>query len=421
MRLLLYISFIMMLVSCSTQELEKQLVKDIEVTLSCNVCSYVAGDTVILTILLSGVEVDSIELDLLFTHSHGELLSSHSLIEGENRITVPAVISQKRGKVLGQVLGNGKILDRVTFDIEPRDPYDLVESYSGPATIESSGIDWHLITAIAKDEFDNPVADGTEMEFNIRYPNGSIRRVKRDMEKLLNGVRIDAVTKAGKIFTGVKSGTAHSMEREVLVTPTWPERFNLEIVNFLPFAEQRQVLRLRTSIIKDRYNNTIADATAVQFEVKDDLGSISKFISYTVSGRAEVQIENPEKATNWKVQAYVDQSKSSNTLNLRFNESVIDIPIEYSDDESMLIFGPILGPLDQFVANGVILSFEIKATSSNEWKSYQAEVFEGYYHWNIPKKIFQSGAYDCRAFIGDSQSAFSFNYLSEKENYDRRE
>lgn len=338
---------------------------------------------------------------VFMTYSLGEHMMQVSPDQNRLLIPIPKEISNLRGAVYASIYRSGRLLARTHFKINPLEPYEQIASYSGPATIESSGIDWHLITAIPKDKYNNPVANGTIVNFASTYPNGAKRSLSKPIESLLTGIRIDPIKKAGKVYTGISSGSAHSTEREVLVTATWPVGFSLMVEEYYPVAEQRQVVRLNTSIIRDQYANTVADGTSVTFVRTDQSGEINTFNSFTVNGRAEVQLENPLDKSTWEVYAYVDQSARSKSIRLVFNESIKKIPIEYDTLQESIVFGPITGPLQQFVPNGTELLYSI--TGEAYANSYVAEIIDGYVDWTVPRKTYPPGEYIVKASLGSTQ------------------
>jgi hypothetical protein len=366
---------------------------------------YYAGDQIILIAdIIDNQSIDSFLV--IFTYSLGESIlkvkpESDSLV-----ITVPDEISTLRGAVYISLMRGGHTTASTSFHIKPLQPFEQIASYGGPATIESSGIDWHLITTIPKDPYGNPVADGTEVDFSLLYPGGAMIQRKEKVESLLTGIRINSITKAGKIYIGAKSGTAHAVEREVLVTPTWPTNFELEVLEFFPIADQRQVVRLRTSIILDRFGNTIADGTIINFVKEEDKGRINNYVSFTVSGRAEVQIENPNYETIWEVYAFIDQSVKSETKKLYFQTGDIEIPIAYVKQKRSFRIGPITGLLNQFVPNGTNIEIEFKGP--NVLKYYSGEINNGYYEWYVPTTMPGPNTFTMKVSIGDHQKTVEF-------------
>ncbi len=371
---------------------------------------YDAGDTISITADVDGY-VDQ-RLHALITYSFGEYMIPLSVESDQLVIALPEVLAQLRGEYRINIYSNGVKKASTQFGIDPLEPYEHVSSYSGPATIESSGIDWHLITAIPKDKYNNPVADGTEVEFNLRYPDGRERRQIEEIEGMLTGIRIDPIRQAGKIYTGITSGNAHATEKEVRVTPTWPRDFTLEVLEYIPYAEQRQIVRIRSSVVKDRYDNTVADGTAMVFVVDDGRGGITRYNSFTVSGRGEVVLENPHVESRWTIYAYIDQSARTPEISLFFEGAVMDIPVAYEPDSQQIKFGPVIGALDQFVPNGVMMTYQVSGEGINT--AYEVELYEGYYIWDIPLKTYPTGDYHIEAQLGDSQQSFDFSLVNDE-------
>ena len=116
----------------------------------------------------------------IITHSLGEYSTVTLPKDRSVKVTIPDFISNKAGQILLSCICDRENIGSIKLSIVPGEPYKKIDSYSGPATIESSGIDWHLVTGIVKDQYDNPCADGTEINYALRYPDNRNRKVKQE-------------------------------------------------------------------------------------------------------------------------------------------------------------------------------------------------------------------------------------------------
>jgi len=270
-----------------------------------------------------------------------------------------------------------QIKDQKSLLIKASDIISPIELFTGPNTIWVNDIQPSMVVALPKDEYENAGREGDSILFQSRHPDGSITANHIDIEHQLAYKKLNSAYKSGKVFIGTSEDESGAKEQRVDVISLWPTGIQIEVVDYIPYADNRQFYKLTTEVLKDINGDIISDGTLIQFEVENKDKSVH-YNSYSIEGVANVYIRNPSYASRWSARAYVgDQVILSNRIQLDFKTNVKSIPIEKINDA--IIVGPISSYIGQFIPDGT------KVRLKNNGKSIIEESEDGMVKFEKPQ------------------------------------
>ena len=268
-------------------------------------------------------------------------------------LSLPAAWTQRSGVASLRIWHQGRLLASHAIRLVPLPTAPPLDLYLGSKAIVASPRYWSMLTAIPADRLLNPVADHTPVLIDMLRPNDSRQRINTETRNLVAYQRITAQTKAGKTMVGITVDGIAGKEKELLEVPDFPLDFTIQTAAFTPIADQRQVFRVRTSVLTDRNRNVVSDGTLVKFRCEDPDGTIRQVSGYTLRGVAEVALENPGWSGRLRLSASVFGSARSNQLVLDFPTSITGLPVWIDAASRVVQIGPITETLGQLAPNGL--------------------------------------------------------------------
>ena len=305
---------------------------------------------------------------------------------------------EESGEVEFIVVAEAEVLDRHKLKVLPLRGDSLIESYLGPKTIIVGGKEKTMLTNITTDKYGNPISDGSLVNYSVRFPMEQAYTVGVKTDHLVSFVQLRSKDITGKIIIGANSSDASIREQEVRVTPGFAQNISIELIEWFPYADSRQTVWLKSSVIKDDHGNVVADGTMVSYVVKDGVDIINEYKSYTVGGISNVFIENPKVESNWKVIAKTDDENKSNILELNFQSNIENMAFDYNKGEHSISVGPITSELGQYINDGTEVSLTIK--KGGEEIKLEKEALDGYCEFKLRGKKFVQGTYALALEVG---------------------
>jgi hypothetical protein len=168
----------------------------------------------------------------------------------------------------------------------------LSEPLLGPRSACVGSTDDSMAAVIAADQYGNAPADGTPIDLNIAYPDGTSATEELALRSGLAWANVQGRTRAGIIEVGATAKRVVSSRADMNVAACAPSPFGLSAEPAGLPADGRQVLTLRTAPIVDRYDNPMPDGTLVTFLVTTPAGEL-RLPAQTISGVAEVSLRAP--------------------------------------------------------------------------------------------------------------------------------
>ena len=337
-------------------------------------------------------------LCLIWSGPYGDMLYIEENRSGDTvYFPIAEQAFQRSGVAMLSLCQKGQVLDKKTLNILPLSPIGVIETYAGEKTMVVKSDQTAMIVAIPKDTFGNPSMAGTPVQYALRYPGAPVSMLNNVINKVVSAQLINAGPKTGKILIGVSSDEANSIEETITLMSTWPSVFNIKAESWFPFADSRQNIIVRTGFIKDAWGNVVTDGTLLHFVIEEDGVQVAKYRGYTSSGAAQIQIENPDHAADWKIYALSEGGISSNTINLNFDIYVQELPFYYDPEQKSIVVGPIRGILGQMVTDDLEIQL-ILERPDNEYH-FSGLTENGYCTVLLPD-TFSAGKYQCQVLAG---------------------
>lgn len=305
---------------------------------------------------------------------------------------------EERGDVEFIVTAEATVLDRHKLKIMPLAGDSLIESYLGPKTIMVGGKEKTMLTNVTTDKYGNAISDGSLVNYSVRYPTEQAYTIGINTDHLVSFVQLWSKDVTGKIIIGANNNGASIREQEVRVTPGFPQKFTIELIEWFPYADSRQTVWLRSSVIKDDHDNVVADGTMVSYLVMDGLDVINEYKSFTVGGISNVFIENPKIESRWEVLAKTDDQNKSNVIALDFQSNIENVAFDYNRRAHSISVGPITSELGQFINDGTEVSLTIK--KGEDEIRLENEALDGFCEFKLRGKKFVQGTYALALEVG---------------------
>lgn len=296
------------------------------------------------------------------SNSYGSILITPTTKENNIEYVFPEQITQQSGWVHWTFIGQQN--KEGDFYIHPTKNATHIETYLGPPSIETSDKNYAMLVVIPFDEYNNPVAKNTPIEVNKKH----FKTTSKD-EILFNGMigykYILGSTKAGRTFISTKCLGLDSKEYTLEITPNIPTNFNIFSSRVHEYGDGNQILKLNTSTIKDKYNNTVADGTFVTFHIQNKAGMFLTTHGNTINGVATAQMIHPEHQDTYTITAEVNNLCESNTLKIDFKNAILDYKINYSDLNKTVTIGPFKSFMNQLLPDGLFVNLKLVNSKGN--------------------------------------------------------
>ena len=341
------------------------------------------------------------QLQLLIANKWGMKVLESEIENDRISFDLSNILFQERGDIEFILTAEQTVLDRHKLEILPFAGDSLVESYLGPKTIFVGGAERTMLTNVTTDKYGNPVADGSRVDYSIRYPGEKAYRQTIRTEELVSFIQLYSKEKIGKIIIGANSDKASIREQEVRVIPGSPTQISIEIVEWFPYADSRQTVWLRSDVIRDSFGNVVADGSMISFVVIGDGKIINEYKSYTVSGISNIYIENPPSETSWSVFAKTNDENISNVLSLDFESNIESVAFDYDRSNHSISVGPITSNLGQFVNDGTAINLTIK--NGEDETILENETLDGFCEFKLGGEKFEQGTYALALDVGGEQ------------------
>jgi hypothetical protein len=309
---------------------------------------------------------------------------------------IPDSVMMQSGLLDLSLFYDKNLIAEAQIFIKPLQPFEPLETFLGSKSIIADGGEhWSMITAIPTDKFINPVYENTPVHFGFKRPNGTSEDYDIPTKHLVSFKKIYSQQKVGKTIISIKAANAAGKEKELLEISGYPRPFNIENDELYLYADARQYFKLKTGIIKDKFENVVSNGTLVSINIKDTDGSNRQLTSYTIGGIARLMVQNPNKAGTMQISANIYGDVESNQLNIKFQETIKDFKISYNKQTEVLKIGPLIGAMGQYIADGA----EVEVILNPRQENLKALVIEGYAKLNLKQEQHPIGEMTVR-FVG---------------------
>lgn len=397
-RLFIYIFLVAFFQSCETER-EQRNQSDLIVNILSIPADINAGNNIELSIS-SNQKATAL---LLFDGAFGIQTFDLFLEEGETNHIISGELTKWSGLASVLITNKELVLSEKQINILPLKPHDPMEIYAGPKTIWNDRKQPSMLVAISRDSLQNISKEGTKVDFQFRYPNGQLYELKSQTSHLLSAAVLEGNQASGEIAVGISDEGSFSSEQRIDIVPSWPRKIEIELIDHVPYADNRHFASLRTKKLIDEVGEQIPDGTLVHFNIISDKGNVSLYRAFTIDGMASVFIKNPSYATLWNVSASIGSVIKSNTLKLFFESPIKQIKYRFLETNNELAIGPLVSYLDQYVADGMKVYVSIGDLVIVE------ETDQGFVKINLNQYDLPKGLLDLKIMVSDKQIVDKLN------------
>lgn len=302
--------------------------------------------------------------------------------------------------------------------ITPGPAVDPILPLVGPRAIIAGGEQWTMVIATARDGLANPVAEGSLVTFRAQHPVAptaapaiGVETIVTRTQNLIAWTRIYSRNRAGPLRLAVNADFGHSPERVVLVTPGLPLPFQLLADKVTVPADGRQLVRISSSQILDRFGNVLPDGTSVLLLATLGEQDQRSLPATTVDGRLYTTIQAPSEPGTMRIQGWI-AGISSEPLTLTFTPGPALQSIRLATKKVaaglQVIAGPLVGDLGQFIPDGADVTFTITAPNG-QTETVIAPADYGYAQLLLRKGALVDGEYQVTVTAGTGQGVITFS------------
>ena len=311
MKKMLFFGFIFILiVACKKSKQEKPVINKIAIEWVSKPDQAVVGDAIEFSFKSNKANAFRLKL----TNGFSATLTNGITNNTTTKFLIPSHISKRAGLINYYVLHEKNVISKGVITVHPDKELNILESYFGPQHIVASTDDFSSLVTIPTDIYDNP--NKITFSTNISYKNTE-EILTNKLTEIIHYRNYFSKTKKGKIFVKSKSNSVYSKKFEARILASSPIDFKIDYDRNNSLADGKELTTLMTSVIKDKYDNTIENGTLVSFILKGNNKTL-KVYGKTINGIAKTQILHPKTAQSFIITAYVNGFANSNDINISY-------------------------------------------------------------------------------------------------------
>ena len=299
---------------------------------------------------------------LYCSNSYGSTLVNPIFEDDILQYHIPQHMSNKIGVINWQLLIDDQSISG-QINMKPKAEVATMETYIGPPSIEAGETDYSMVVVIPTDSRDNPIPENSLVQVKHQFLD-SEQTDQVFTKNLIAFKNISSYKGSGRILVASSAMNTNSKEFTIDVTAAIPTNFNIAYNRPHQYADGNQITTFSTSIIKDRQNNVVSDATYVLFLIEDDKRNILRTSGTTINGVASAKMIHPDKASNWTVKAFVEGMAESNAISLNYKQVVEDFTVNFSEDGRTITVGPIKSFMQQLIPDGLQVKLKVYANET---------------------------------------------------------
>ena len=303
---------------------------------------------------------------------------------------IPYSISSKIGVVNWKLIYEDSLVSG-KLQIRPKKEVSSMETYIGPPSIEAGGTDYTMLVVIPTDSLDNPFPENTLVLAKHQFLN-SEKNEEIFTKNLISYKNIYSQKESGRILVSSESLGTNSKEFSVTVFPAIPIDFKISAKRPHGYADGNQITTFSTSIIVDKHNNIVSDATYVTFFITNEKGNVLKTSGATINGIATSKMIHPDYETQWSVKAYVDGIAESELIILKYKQVIKDFEVVFSENNRDITVGPLQSFMKQIIPDGLQVNLLIYKNNTL-FKTETKTSFEGLVNFNLKSDIYKNDNY----------------------------
>ncbi len=315
---------------------------------------YIAGSVITLNFKLTNCQPE----DIYLSTSYGNTVIAPSNIHNNNvSYQIPSFISNKAGWVYWRFT-NTLQKTKGEFYILPHQQVKAIENYLGPPSLDVGNNDYAMLVSIPLDNFNNPVSKNTPITIHQSFLNTQSKN-KILSNGMLGYDLIYTKTKSGRILMNTTCNNKNAKELTLEIRPNNPTDFKITLNTVHNFADGNQIVKFKTSVIKDQYDNIVANGTYINFKIQNNLNQVFQTYGTTINGVANAELIHPDYKQTWNIQAYVNGMAKSNIKSITFKEAVLNFEAKYNATKKTVTVGPFKSFMNQFIPDGLFVKLNI--------------------------------------------------------------
>lgn len=311
---------------------------------------------------------------LYIENSYGNTLIPPANRSNTSVYKLPPFISQKKGWNYWEITQNNHVT-KGSFYIKPQPKIKQIETYLGPPSLLTGNNEYARLVVMPLDSFDNPAQKETPINILEDFRN-NIYNTTIYSEGIIGYKLIDTEKKSGRKFLSVICQNTSAKELSLEILPNYPTNFNIEIINTHAYADGNQTIVFKTSVIKDIYDNIVANGTLVNFMVTNNLNQTFYTYGSTINGIATANIVHPNSKQTWNIKGFVNEICESNIIKFSFLNAVTEFDLDFDSKEKTLKIGPVKSYMNQFIPDGLPIKLDI-LTNNQVIKTLMGETEKG--------------------------------------------
>ncbi|SEB50647.1 hypothetical protein SAMN04489761_1102 [Tenacibaculum sp. MAR_2009_124] len=227
--------------------------------------------------------------------------------------TIPKSLSKISGVLSYSLSYNNHVIDNGNINILPLNTA-LLETYCGPSHMVASLIDYSMIVVIPNDIYDNP---NSGEHYTVEFDTKTKIEELVQTDELLSHRRIYSRQKKGKVLAKAYIDTIKSKVSDIIILANNATDFTISYTRNTSFSDGKELTTLKTSVIRDGYDNIIENGTMVNFYLTFNKTHL-KIHGKVINGIATAQFVHPEIKREYSVQAFIENVSTSNIINIKY-------------------------------------------------------------------------------------------------------
>jgi hypothetical protein len=241
-----------------------------------------------------------------------------------------------------------------------------IEVLVGPRRIPADETSVASVLTIPTDRLGNPVADGTDVSYALRRPDGRLENASVDTERLLGVVEVRAGSVSGATTVAARVGTARGAAAELVEEPGAPTSGFALVLDHLDAAGALgETPAVHIDGLRDRFGNLIADGALVSVVVAGGGIDGAQVQGTLIGGSARIPLPPVDRSGVLTVQAFIDGVGSEVLRHVvppsESERAAIPLTAEADPAEAALVItvGPVLDDLEAYASDGTIATIDV--------------------------------------------------------------
>jgi len=279
---------------------------------------------------------------------------------GANIVIIPPTLTTKSGRVDLEFWADGILYAQTHFNLAPQNiKHPVPEVYTGPRFLLAGGEDEAMMVATPLDSLDNPLPEGTEVNYRIRGRGGD-QQSTGGVQGLFTYHIFNSDRQTGTMTAHMTCANTSSPEFDFFVKSAAPTNFTITRDQLHQAADGQQLVRITTNEITDTLGNILVDGTIVRFIAESTTGSFNQFSAPTINGIAVAEFPFPAEAQSWNLKAIIPGYAGSNQLEIVFEPSLKELIAYYQPEANSLVIGPLVTKFGNQIADGTKIKVLLK-------------------------------------------------------------